>query len=184
MGHDRSNALQEKRKHIELKLADTQNIIRNKFKKACSKRLAHERDAKHAMKALTTAKTNGLKSFETDFSLPKATAANISSYRSNKSRKIVIRNKFKKTFADRLVHEHNVIRAMKPLTSTISTLSSSSKVAADNHTFKNSLLRTININKLCTRLKKLINSSIKINASCNDEIKTIIIKLREHGIIV
>lgn len=88
MVHDKSNALQKKREQIELKIADTQKIIRNKFKKACLDRCMQERDAKHAMHALATTKTNVLKSFVPDFSKPKATTANISSYRSNKSRKI------------------------------------------------------------------------------------------------
>lgn len=88
MVHDESNTLQKKREQIELKIAYTQKMIRNKFKKACLNRCKQERDAKHAMHALATTKTNVSKSFVHDFSKPKATAANISSNRSNKSIKI------------------------------------------------------------------------------------------------
>lgn len=82
----------------------------------------------------------------------------------------IIRNKCKKTYSDRLLNEHNVIRAMKPLTI--------------SHAFKTISLETIKINDLCTRLGKLIKSTVKRSDSCNEEIQFIINKLREHEIIV
>lgn len=96
----------------------------------------------------------------------------------------IIRNKFKKTYSERLVHERNVIRAMKPLTATVAPLSTSSKVPGSKHAFKINSLRAININDLCTRMKKLVNSTNKNSDACNEDIKTIITKLREHEIIV
>lgn len=90
----------------------------------------------------------------------------------------IIRNKFKKTYSDRLVHEHNVIRALKPLTTT------SSKVTTKKYALKTSSLGKVNIDDLCARLKTLIKSSLKCSDNCNEEIKSILDKLREHGIIV
>lgn len=56
-----------------LKLTDTRNIIRKKFKKACLNRLECERDANQAMKPLATINTDNLTSVEHDSPLPKAT---------------------------------------------------------------------------------------------------------------
>lgn len=58
MDHIKSNTHQEKSEHVSRlhafhsKLGDVQKIIRNKFKKACSNRLACERDANLTMKPL------------------------------------------------------------------------------------------------------------------------------------
>lgn len=54
----KSSVQQEKEKQIELKLATVQKIIRNKFKKACSNRRAHERNERNAMKTITTTTKN------------------------------------------------------------------------------------------------------------------------------
>lgn len=68
----------------------------------------------------------------------------------------IIRSKFEKTYADRIVHEHNVIRAMKPLT-TVATLSSPSKLSLKKQATKITSSDGINnINYLCAKLKKLI----------------------------
>lgn len=94
----------------------------------------------------------------------------------------IIKNKFKQAYSDRLAHEENVIRALKPLADQ---LSASSKIPTMNHAFEANLLRTNDINKLCMRLKKLIKSSVNnSDYNCNEELKSIIIKLREHEIIV
>lgn len=76
----------------------------------------------------------------------------------------VIKNKFKKTYSDRLVHEENVFRALKPHTP--------------------NLLRSNDINYLCTRLKKLIKSSLNGSEKCNEEIKSILSKLRDNKITI
>lgn len=90
----------------------------------------------------------------------------------------IIRSKFKKTHADRLVHEQNVIRAMKPLT-TVATLSSPSKLTLKKQARINS------INYLCAKLKKLIKKlSVNSSDNCNVELQYIIGKLQEHGIII
>lgn len=97
----------------------------------------------------------------------------------------IIRNKFKKTFADRLVHEHNVIRTMKPLT-TVTTLSSPSKLTLKKQAIKTTASDGMNnINYLCAKLKKLIKKlSVNSSDNCNVELQYIISKLREHGIII
>lgn len=50
------------------KFAATQNIIRNKFKKAYKNRIKNEHDVSHAMKPITTAITDDLKSNKSDHS--------------------------------------------------------------------------------------------------------------------
>lgn len=59
MTHEKSAAHQEKTEQesrsseIRSKLSVTQNVIRNKFEKACKNRLEHEHDAKQAMEPFT-----------------------------------------------------------------------------------------------------------------------------------
>lgn len=53
--HDKYNA-------FKLKIADTQNIIRNKFTKACANRLECERSTNQAMQQQTSAKIYSNKS--------------------------------------------------------------------------------------------------------------------------
>lgn len=62
MDSAKSGVQQEKEKQIELKLTTVQKIIRNKFKKACSDRRAHERNERNAMKTITTKNAHELKS--------------------------------------------------------------------------------------------------------------------------
>lgn len=57
-----------------LKLTDTQNIIRNKFKKACSNRIKCEHDANHVIQSIATPIAGDAKSFEDDYSVPKISA--------------------------------------------------------------------------------------------------------------
>lgn len=94
----------------------------------------------------------------------------------------VIRNKFEKAYVNRLEHEHDVNQAMKPLTSPTTSLLS--LVTPQNSSFKTSSLEINNINDLCKRLQKLINSPINTNDNRNQEITCIIGKLRELEIIV
>lgn len=90
----------------------------------------------------------------------------------------VIKNKFVKAYTNRIEHENDVNETMKPLTCSRQRRSTSKK------TNKNSLLNINDINELCNRLQKLINSQISRNVNYSQEIKMIISKLRELGIIV
>lgn len=68
MEHDESTAIQEKMDQDSgLKLTATQNVIRNKFKRAYSNRLEHEHDVSQAIKPITT--TDELESKEDEISL-------------------------------------------------------------------------------------------------------------------
>lgn len=98
----------------------------------------------------------------------------------------VIRNKFKKAYANRLGCEHDQIQVMKPLTITPPSTMASTSTAKAPQTCKNSLSETNDINVLCNRLEKLMNLRIKNknDVNCNQEIKCVIMKLRELGIIV
>lgn len=87
----------------------------------------------------------------------------------------VIKNKFVKAYTNRVDHGNDVNETMRPLTC--------SRRSSTNRTKKNSLLE-ININELCNRLQKLINSQISRKVNYRQEIKMIISRLRELGIIV
>lgn len=87
----------------------------------------------------------------------------------------VIRKKFVKTYSNRIDHENNVNQSIKPLTCSRSTSKKCNK---------NSLLKVNNINMLCNRLQKHINSQISTNVNYRQEIRAIISTLRELGIVV
>lgn len=103
----------------------------------------------------------------------------------------IIRNKFKKAYANRRNHEHSVIEAMKPMTQSTAARLSKKKTSPPLSTIaikpicKTSPLQTSSgANDLCIQLQKLLNSPIKNDVNCSQEIKTIITKLRELEIIV
>lgn len=91
--HKNSASFHEKKdqdsrsKAVLLKLADAQKIIRNKFKKACAKRIESERDVDRAMLPLTATNTSELNSFEHDSFPPNASLAKTHSSRKIKFRK-------------------------------------------------------------------------------------------------
>lgn len=87
----------------------------------------------------------------------------------------VIKNKFVEAQTRRVEHENDVNKTIKPLTRISRTIS--------KPTSKNSLLENIDINKLCNRLQTHINSQISTNADNKREMKMIISKLRELGVI-
>lgn len=89
----------------------------------------------------------------------------------------VIRKKFVKAYSNRIDYENDVNQSIKPLTCSQST------TTTKKHK-KNSLLKVNNINKLCIRLQKHINSQISTNVNYSQEIRMIISKLRELGIVV
>lgn len=91
----------------------------------------------------------------------------------------VIRNKFKTAYANRIDHEHNVNQAMQPLSDSLS-----ATTTASNHSLKYSSLVTNDVNDLCNRLQHLLESQTKRNVNHEQEIKTIIYKLRDLEIIV
>lgn len=99
----------------------------------------------------------------------------------------VIRNKFKKAYTNRLEREHDVNRAMKPLTSSSTTTSLTNesgfkkKDEFSNHSIES---RAIDSNELCNSLRKLLTSQIVDNVNHTHEINSIIEQLRELKIII
>lgn len=89
----------------------------------------------------------------------------------------VIQNKFKKARKNRIDHEND---AMKPL-ALIAPLSSH---IADQNPFKLNVNIQYDVNKLCDKLRRLINSPMVANEKHSTEITSIITILREHGILL
>lgn len=85
----------------------------------------------------------------------------------------VIKNKYSKAYANRLEYEHHVKEAMKPLTSSPTTITYGKK---DEKEF--------DLNELCVKLRSLIKTEIAGNEYQTHEISFIIAKLRELEIIV
>lgn len=82
----------------------------------------------------------------------------------------VIKNKFIEAYISRVEHENEVNKSIKPHSRISCTIS--------KQTSKNS------INQLCNRLHSLMKSHINTNADNKNEMKMIISKLCELGVIV
>lgn len=92
----------------------------------------------------------------------------------------VIKNKFIKAYSNRVDHENDVNETMKPLICRRRTTTTTTT----EQTNKNDLFKSNDINELCIRLQKLVNSQICRNCNYSQEIKIIINKLHELGIIM
>lgn len=107
----------------------------------------------------------------------------------------VLRNKFEKACMNRFNHEQEVNQALKPLTSIPSPSSLTSISISDLDSRENvfslrklsttsNKFQSIGKNDLCERLRVLLNSQIADNVNHTQEINSIIIKLRELGILI
>lgn len=88
-----------------------------------------------------------------------------------------IMNKFKMAYMNRLEREHELNQSMKPLTTP--PLS-----ATSNHANTKTESMQNDPNKICIRLKVLLNSKNMDNMQHTQEINSIISKLRELEIII
>lgn len=103
----------------------------------------------------------------------------------------VIRDKFKKAYANRLEHEHDADQTMKPFlmessneATSLSTSSTSTLLKKDSKEVGRNEESQYNSNELCKRLRLLLTSRIVGSVDHTPEINTIIAELRELKILV
>lgn len=111
----------------------------------------------------------------------------------------VIRNKFKKACRNRLEHEYNANRAMKPLTATTMLIKNDSpsrenivsrqsdakhKINSRIISKNDEKMHALNPNALCDKLRFLLQSQFTGNSQHTHEINSLFAELREQNIIV
>lgn len=106
----------------------------------------------------------------------------------------VIKNKYAKARMDRLEHEQEVARTIKPIIDNSNTVASASHLSY-NSTAEQSIFsvpsqmnqsKTVrkNVNELCARLRLLLSTTFASNDNHTPEIKMILNELHTHNIIV